>query len=92
MKKKNETGDAKKEIRPGKRYRGSAIMGPAGDFLFTPYDESGKSSPWRVIDATQYATLRETNEVVQLRLTVPKCISNDVFRTMREIAFRVLVR
>ena len=80
-------------MTPGRRYRGSAVMGRDGDFLFTPYAEQGEgANPWHVLEATTHAVLRETREVLQLRVTVPKTISSQPLRTMREIAFRVLVR
>ena len=90
--KKNCKG-AERQMVAGKRYKGSAVLGASGDFLFTPYAEEGTGkNPWSLIDATQYATLRETNEVVQLRVTVPKSMSHNVFRSMRTIAFSILTR
>lgn len=80
-------------LTPGKRYKGSALLTEGGEFLFSPYAEEGAGeSPWRVLASNKYAVLRCTREVVQLRLTVRKDISNDPFRTMRKHAFDVLMR
>lgn len=83
---------AGRTLQPGRRYKGSAMLSQAGDFLFTPYAEAGQGrNPWRLISQTQYATLRETAEVLQLRVTLPKHVSHQPYRTMREIAFAMLM-
>ena len=79
------------ERKPGKRYRGSAVLSHEGDFIFTPYNEGVRENPWRVICANSHALLRETDEVIQLRVTLPKSNKRTYRREMLTIAAETLI-
>lgn len=83
----------KRPLQPGKRYRGSAVVDSDGEFKFTPYNECAEdSSFWDYLYKTKHVTLRKTRKCVQLNISVPYEISNDVAFTMRAFAIQVLLQ
>ena len=72
-----------------KAIRGSAIIDDSGQFLFHPYNSNPtENSPWRVITATESGVVKETNEVISIRLTIPRTpnVKANVSSFMRRFA------
>lgn len=63
-----------------RRVKGSALISQDNTVVFTPYSSSPENSPWRILKASDRALLKCTDEVVQMRITVPRSTVADMAR------------
>lgn len=53
--------------------KGSAIQTEDNGFIFTPYNTNPpENSPWTILEAIDGGTLKCTDEIVQLRISIRK--------------------
>lgn len=68
-----------------KKVKGSAVYLEDGGLIFTPYNQSPANSPWKKVVASNRGRLKQSSEVIQLVITVPrKANAHNVF--MKEFA------
>lgn len=55
-----------------KKVKGSAVYLEDGGVIFTPYNQSPTNSPWKKVIASNRGRLKQSSEVIQLVITVPR--------------------
>lgn len=76
--------------------KGSALITDDDSVIFTPYNcNPSENSKWKTIAATANGVLKRTDEVIQMRVTVPieqstKLITNKMMNNIAELMAKLL--
>lgn len=55
-----------------KKVKGSAVYLEDGGLIFTPYNQSPSNSPWKKVVTSSRGRMKQSSEVIQLVITVPR--------------------
>lgn len=55
-----------------KKVKGSAVYLEDGGLIFTPYNQNPQNSPWKKVIVSERGRLKQSSEVIQLTITVPR--------------------